>query len=96
MCRPHFCYSWSEVCLIDHEKCIDVNFRQPGFEEFKNEAEVAFWTGILGEVLRSCILSVLTSAISFNFLFNAISDILVMGTSPTMFNNKYGLIPHCF
>ena len=60
---------------------VNVNFRQPGFGEFKDEAEVAFWTGILGEVLRSRILSVLTSAISFNFLFNAISDVLAMGTS---------------
>ena len=67
---------------------ISINFRQPGFGEFKDEAEVAFWTGILGEVLRSCILSVLTSAISFNFLFNAISDVLVMGRSLTLFNKK--------
>ena len=29
---------------------VNVNFRQPGFGEFKDEAEVAFWTGILGEV----------------------------------------------
>ena len=76
------------MCLIDQEKCVDINIRQPGFGVFKDEAEVAFWTGILGEVLRSCILSVLTSAISFNFLFNAISDVPAMGTSLTMFNNE--------
>lgn len=70
MYLPHTCYSWSEKL-----EWIDVNFLKPGFEEFKDEAqlEVAFWTGILGDVLWSRILSV-----RFNFLFNAISDVLTM------------------
>ena len=44
-----------------------VDFHQTGFGEFKDEADVAFWIGILGEVHRCCILSVLISSISFNF-----------------------------
>jgi hypothetical protein len=75
---------------------MNVHFHQPGFGEFKDEADVAFWTGILGKVLGSRSLSVLTSAISFNFLFNAVSDVFAMGMPLMIFNNKYGLIALCF
>lgn len=47
MYRRHFCLSWLEVRDTVVNKVIYIQ-RASGLGDFADEAEVAFWTGIMG------------------------------------------------